>query len=143
MVYFIQEQGKKRIKIGSSVNCVSRLNMLQVGSSEELKLLLEIEGDANTERQLHERFAHLRVRGEWFRARPELLDFIQAADQPVQIRVRKRTVNKRGRSNTITIQECMRDMIADTLVELRGEERERAIRKANGFMNSPHLWGKK
>ena len=36
-------------------------------------------GEEVLERELHARFGHLRLRGEWFRGAPELLDFITEA----------------------------------------------------------------
>lgn len=41
------------------------------------KLVGAVPGDRKTERALHESFAHLRERGEWFRAEKELLDYIR------------------------------------------------------------------
>ena len=77
-VYFIRA-GDSAIKIGSAASVTGRLGELQVGNHEELTLLLAVRIELLTERGLHERFAHLRIRGEWFRAAPELLEFIEHA----------------------------------------------------------------
>ena len=41
-----------------------------------MKLIGTVRGDRRLEKALHKRFDHLRVRGEWFWATPELLAFI-------------------------------------------------------------------
>lgn len=73
-VYFAGAGGQ--IKIGWSRKVASRLAQLQVGCASPLKLLGTIPGGRATERRIHERFAHLRLTGEWFTAAPELLAFI-------------------------------------------------------------------
>lgn len=42
-------------------------------------LLLELPGGLARERREHARFRHLSIGHEWFRAEPELLDYIAAA----------------------------------------------------------------
>jgi predicted DNA-binding transcriptional regulator AlpA len=74
-VYFIRA-GQGAIKIGIARDPRKRLFELQVGTSDELRILHTIPGTEDTERALHERFAHLRLRGEWFRAGFDLLRFI-------------------------------------------------------------------
>lgn len=73
-VYFAQADD--RVKIGWSKQVASRIAQLQTGCPSPLKLLGVIPGARGLERQLHERFAGLRLTGEWFRAAPELLDHI-------------------------------------------------------------------
>lgn len=74
-VYFVQGEISKRIKIGHSQDVESRLKSLQ--GSERLRLLCVVP-DATTEMEieLHEKFAHLRVIGEWFEGSQELVDYI-------------------------------------------------------------------
>ena len=74
-VYFIRA-GQGAIKIGIARDPRKRLLELQVGTSDELRILHTIPGTEDTERALHERFAHLRLRGEWFRAGFDLVRFI-------------------------------------------------------------------
>jgi hypothetical protein len=79
-VYFAQCGVDGPIKIGWTAGPVeSRLRQLQVGSPEELRLLgiLHTEEAAELERELHERFATYRVRGEWYRPEGELEAFLQ------------------------------------------------------------------
>lgn len=77
-VYFIQ--GGDHIKIGITNGPVAkRLKALSTAHHQELVLLATQEdASGKLEIELHERFAHLRVRGEWFRAEPDLLAYIEA-----------------------------------------------------------------
>lgn len=77
-VYFLREDGPDgRVKIGTTTgNPYARMATLQTGNSRELRLLVSIPGGADEESSLHERFAALRERGEWFRPDPTLLSFI-------------------------------------------------------------------
>lgn len=77
-VYFIQMMhGDNPIKIGITVNIFDRLRRLQHAHAYELKVIAVIPGKGReTESELHRRFADSRLRGEWFRRTPELLEFI-------------------------------------------------------------------
>jgi hypothetical protein len=66
------------IKIGVATSPESRLANMQVGSPYELELMHSEPGDETLEAQLHARFQHLHVRGEWFRPDPDLVNFIIA-----------------------------------------------------------------
>jgi Meiotically up-regulated gene 113 len=76
LVYFVQGKNTKNIKIGFSRDPTSRIATLQCGSSEELVPLKWIRGGKPLEKELHEKFSHLRLHGEWFRSDPELIDYI-------------------------------------------------------------------
>lgn len=78
VVYFIQGTAIPLIKIGIANNVVSRLYSLQSGSPDELRLLTTQPGGGLVEKTLHDRFSHLRVRGEWFRPEPELIEYIES-----------------------------------------------------------------
>jgi hypothetical protein len=75
-VYFIQAGDGGPIKIGISDNVPLRLNTLQTAHHETLRLLSRIPGGESDEAALHEQFAALRIRGEWFRPGAELLAHI-------------------------------------------------------------------
>ncbi len=64
------------IKIGVTVDLLKRIKLLQTGNPEKLVLLRAITGDALLERELHARFKHIRIHGEWFKPTDELLSFI-------------------------------------------------------------------
>lgn len=77
MIYFIQSSCPNRfIKIGTATNVRERLNGLRTGIPYRLKLLATMGGDSKEEKRLHEQFAALNYRGEWFRPGDKLLTFI-------------------------------------------------------------------
>jgi hypothetical protein len=78
-VYFIRWGSYGPIKIGRAVDVVRRLNGLQAANWVELRLL-GATSDVD-EKQMHRRFSHLHIRGEWFRAETDLLVFIESSAQ--------------------------------------------------------------
>jgi hypothetical protein len=76
MIYFIQAGNNGPIKIGIAKNPSKRLSQLQVGATEELRLLGVMNGTEQHENDIHHQFAVHRVRGEWFSPTPELLTYI-------------------------------------------------------------------
>jgi predicted DNA-binding transcriptional regulator AlpA len=73
-VYFM-EMGDF-IKIGWSTWPASRREALQAGNPYDIKLLGAFPGCLGNEAAVHETFAHLRSRSEWFRKSPGLLAYI-------------------------------------------------------------------
>lgn len=76
LVYFIQDEDTKYIKIGHSRNLKKRLNSMQTGSSSKLKLLVWEDVGRAGEKQLHSIFSNSRVRGEWYKPTIALLTYI-------------------------------------------------------------------
>lgn len=76
-IYFIQSP--TGIKIGRAGNLQDRLSALNTSCADELKVLLAVPAHASVERAIHRRFYCLRIKGEWFHAAPELLQFIDEA----------------------------------------------------------------
>lgn len=74
-VYFVQAGENGPIKIGIATNFEIRLRDLNVSNPCEVKVLALIRGNKKQERALHKRFAHLHIKGEWFRPEEELLQF--------------------------------------------------------------------
>jgi hypothetical protein len=70
LVYFVRLGN--RIKIGYTTNMKAR--MVAVPHEE---VLGTVPGTMTDERRCHAAFAHLREHGEWFRAEPDLLKFIE------------------------------------------------------------------
>lgn len=79
-VYFIEALPGGFIKIGWSVQPLRRMseNLAFVPPDVKLRLLAIMPGDGDDELALHRRFAHLRVRGEWFEPGDDLLLYIRA-----------------------------------------------------------------
>lgn len=78
-VYFAQDGDGGPIKIGVSGQVEERMRSLQRATPRPLRLLATIPGSHRDERDLHKRFAELRIHGEWFKAEAPLLEFIQKA----------------------------------------------------------------
>ena len=66
MIYFIQAERSKAIKIGKANDPHQRLAAFRTSSPEPLKLLGTIPGDLKEEAELHQRFSKHRLLGEWF-----------------------------------------------------------------------------
>lgn len=81
MIYFIETQGL--VKIGYSNDPKRRFQMLATGCPTECTLIAVCEGDMTLEKSIHEKFKHLRLRGEWFAFTPEINGFISAHAVPV------------------------------------------------------------
>lgn len=75
-VYFIQAQDSLAIKIGYAVDVEKRLAALQTGCPEELVVVGSLEGTVIDEKSLHAKFSLDHIRGEWFRASDELVNYI-------------------------------------------------------------------
>jgi Meiotically up-regulated gene 113 len=79
MIYFVQcDNADAYIKIGwtSDDTPLTRLGSLQSACPYKLRLLGVVDGDCDAEYRLHFRFITARVRGEWFKPVPALLDYI-------------------------------------------------------------------
>ena len=83
-IYFIQAAKSKAIKIGfTETSLESRLEALQTGSPEKLSILGTIRGTLREELDLHKRFSASALNGEWFKATPEILEFIGSHCPPL------------------------------------------------------------
>lgn len=84
-VYFVQIVDDGPIKIGFSADPALRLSALQSWSPWTLKLLAHFAfWNRLDERQLHERFSTLRIRGEWYRSHESIFDLIEKPTAPVR-----------------------------------------------------------
>lgn len=77
-IYFIQAGTSGPIKIGISDNIQTRLTVLQTAHFLELRLIAHCQGTNADEKELHDRFNHLRMRGEWFCPAKELVDYAKS-----------------------------------------------------------------
>lgn len=74
MVYLVEADNKRFLKIGCSDNIDHRLTNLRCTVPLKLNLLKTIEGGVEVEKFLHNRYSHLRVQGEWFIYTKEITD---------------------------------------------------------------------
>jgi len=84
-IYFILNSDSYAIKIGRASNVEKRLQSLQTSSPVTLQVLkvipvVSLKKAQEVETYLHAKFAHLRMNGEWFRAVPQLKDYIACCD---------------------------------------------------------------
>jgi len=77
MIYFIgNEHGAIKMGYTADLNTQSRLGSLQTANADLLTILGYQDGTTVDEGNLHAQFAHLGIRGEWFVATDELLDYV-------------------------------------------------------------------
>lgn len=81
-VYFADNGS--HIKIGftrTATSLRSRKKQLGTHAPNGVEILYLEAGDGEAEKALHRKFAEFRVRGEWFRKAPELLEYIEQRKQ--------------------------------------------------------------
>jgi N6-adenosine-specific RNA methylase IME4 len=83
LIYFLYEKSSHRVKIGLTKNLNKRIDSLQTGNSSQLLLAGVILGEQPKEAEIHAKFDHLRVNGEWFSCSNELIKFINSNRQDV------------------------------------------------------------
>lgn len=94
LVYFIQGQTTKLVKIGHTSRLDFRLAYLQAGSPDVLKVLRTILGTVD-DAAYHNKFRIDWVRGEWFRASANLMAFINRLPvSPYDGRIAPRASNR-------------------------------------------------
>jgi hypothetical protein len=77
MIYFAQPVEGGAVKIGCAYCVKSRIRGLEDHYKRKLSLLATMEGDESREKEIHARFAHLRLGiTEQFQPAPELMEFI-------------------------------------------------------------------
>jgi hypothetical protein len=76
VIYFIQQGDQPYVKIGIAADFVRRVDALQTASPHALRVLAYFPGTPRVERELHVRFGHLRMLGEWFHLAPEVVEYI-------------------------------------------------------------------
>ncbi len=85
MIYFIRCPYFNAIKIGKALDPERRMRGFQIGCPAKLMLIGCAIGGKREEKQFHEMFRHLHIRGEWFKADPGMIQFIES-----MIRMRQR-----------------------------------------------------
>jgi hypothetical protein len=78
IVYFILDTDSNAVKIGYTTlkGLKRRLENLQVGTPNDLRLLGAVWGDRKTEKLLHKKFINAHIRGEWFTYTPDMNDYL-------------------------------------------------------------------
>ena len=109
MIYFIQNEVTRNVKIGHSNAVKTRLRQLQQGNDCPLKLVAEVEGGAGLERQYHDAWHQYRIHDkgahgdEWFS-----IDVYPTSDGGVKIRGRKLQRARTKRLGVYRRQHCLR-----------------------------------
>lgn len=87
MLYAIQAGDDGPVKLGTAVDPVARLRVLQTPHHTRLHLRAAWPGERVDERALHARFGANRLHGEWFGCTPELIAFVRerAAAMPTPV----------------------------------------------------------
>jgi hypothetical protein len=75
-VYFVANN-HGAVKIGVSRRVHVRVNSLRTSHADDLRVLGVMEGDRNTEQDLHMKWAAHRLNGEWFSLTEEIREFIR------------------------------------------------------------------
>lgn len=78
IIYFVLDSYSNAVKIGYTTikGFSKRLENLQVGTPYDLKILGAVWGNKKTEKELHVKFKHLHIRGEWFAYSKELEEYL-------------------------------------------------------------------
>ena len=77
--YAIQAGEDGPIKIGLAKRPAQRLRTLQTANAEHLRGLAAWRVLPFEERDIHAEYAYARIRGEWFKPVPELVEFVTMA----------------------------------------------------------------
>lgn len=78
MIYFIQEEQRRAIKIGYTAgDPLDRMADLQTGNPDTLNLIGVTSGTTKKEGKLHDVFSPEHIRGEWFKPSTRLLNHIK------------------------------------------------------------------
>jgi len=75
-IYFMEAPDIQRIKIGTNHHIKRRIISIKASSPVPVTLIKAIEGGRTKEKDIHQRFKHLRQHGEWFIRTPELMQAI-------------------------------------------------------------------
>jgi hypothetical protein len=122
LVYFIQGERTKLVKIGVTDDIERRMATLRLMSPDKLTLIgvVVCKKSGGMERALHDRYAEARAHGEWFYPVPNLMAWIKKRAIPAE----------QGAAEVAALQpqpDDRRELAGDDLAEL---ERMRRIRSA-------------
>jgi hypothetical protein len=123
-VYFIQNDRTFSIKIGVSVDVKRRLSALQTATQDRLQVVGVMSGGGDLEREMHEKFAHLRLSGEWFSVSPMLLEFVSKNTEPYDPH---KHCGDRHAGTLTRVAEKVRELICDIAGDA-GTDRQKEMR---------------
>lgn len=75
-IYAIQAGDVGPVKIGVTDSPADRIKTLQQGNHEELRGIAAWWDLKEVEKAIHREFAYARIRGEWFRPVPDLMEYV-------------------------------------------------------------------
>jgi hypothetical protein len=112
-IYFIQALSEFCCGCGENSTKIEA-GAIQIGfnsvkiNDTNFRVLGAVPGDISEEMKLHQRFSGLRIKGEWYKSEPELLDFIgrvsKEANTPINLR---RAIKEfKGKDATSEGKEC-------------------------------------
>jgi hypothetical protein len=81
-VYMVQAGDNGPVKIGLAKDVAKRVQGLQTAQPVKLNILRVLDGGADIEGALHQKFAHLRSAGEWFTFSEDMLGDLGLSDLP-------------------------------------------------------------
>lgn len=82
-IYFIVNKDFTKCKIGESQDVDKRLKQHQTGNPDKLVIYRVLQNiPVSFEKEIHERFSHLRLEGEWFKMTEELKNYIDYLEIP-------------------------------------------------------------
>lgn len=99
LVYFIR--CGDAIKIGYTFNMARRMMDLQMCNPQALELLVAFAGGHEEEHFLHDKFADLHIRGEWFQYHQTILEYIDWKIGRKRMRGRIPGGDRRTRTRTV------------------------------------------
>lgn len=73
-LYLFSDTEKTILKIGISSNCKHRLQYIQNKTSKKLELIFEKKSLSYMEKELHSKFSHLNIFGEWFHYSQDIIN---------------------------------------------------------------------
>lgn len=80
IIYFIQAGEDGAIKIGLTSNILTRIISFRTHQEKALFIRRLVPGNLMREREIAQKFDHLRIRGEWFSPGPDLVEYINSLE---------------------------------------------------------------
>lgn len=124
-IYFLQESSLGAIKIGFAANVNTRKCNIQGANPSKVTILGAIPGGPEEETKIHEQFAHLRIRGEWFKPGEDLLEFIRTVTVSgrIPIDLGKAVLDFSGENPTEEGKQCKKWIeMVENLPEIKEDE---------------------